>query len=62
MNAALLMAIVALLCGGGAFVLFMRATRSDASVYRNRIAATMLAGAGLILLAYAYALHSWRTV
>lgn len=61
MSAPVLMALVALLCGVGAYLFFARATRSEASVYRNRIAATMLAAAAIILIAYAYALHSWRT-
>lgn len=59
MTAAILMAIVALACAGGAFYVFRRSTHSEASIYRNRIAATMLAAGAMILIAYAFALHSW---
>ncbi len=59
MTAPLLMALVALLCAGGAAALFVRATPSEASVYRHRIAATMLAAGALILAGFAWALYSW---
>ena len=61
MSAPLLMALVAALCGLGALVLFLRATPSEASVYRHRIAATMLATGALTLAGFAWALHSWDT-
>ncbi len=59
MSAPLVMALVALTCAVGGAVLFMRATPSEASVYRNRIAATMLAAGALILAGFAFALNSW---
>jgi hypothetical protein len=59
MTAPLIMALVALLCAGGAVTLFLRRTPSEASIYRHRIAATMLAAAAIILAAYAWTLHSW---
>lgn len=59
MNAPLVMALVALICAGGAVTLVLRPTPSEAAVYRHRIAATMLAAAAIILTAYAWALHSW---
>ncbi len=59
MNAALLMAGVALLCAAASFAIWRRTTRSEASVYRNRIAATMLAAAALVLIGFAAALWSW---
>jgi len=59
MTAPLLMALVALLCATGVIVLVLRQTTTEASVYRHRIAATMLAAAAIILTAYAWALHSW---
>ena len=62
MSAALLMAFVALLCAGGSFAVWRRATRSEASVYRNRIAATMLGAGALILTGYAIALVYWQSV
>jgi len=58
MTAPLLMALVALLCAGGALTFFLKPTRSEASVYRHRIAATMLAAAALILAGSAWAFHS----
>jgi hypothetical protein len=59
MTAPLLMAIVALICAGGAVTLVLRPAPNEASVYRHRIAATMLAAAAIILTAYAWTLHSW---
>ncbi len=60
MNGALVMAGVALLCAAGAGVLLMRAAPRESAIYRNRIAATMLAAAAIMLAAYAWALHSWE--
>ncbi len=57
MSSALIMIGVALLCALGAVFLFFRPTRSEAAVYRNRIAATMLAAAALALVGSAWALH-----
>ena len=62
MSSPLLMALVATLCAVGALVLFLRPTPSEASVYRHRIAATMLAGAAMTLAGFAWALHSWDAV
>ena len=59
MSAPVVMALVALACAVGGAVLFTRATPSEASVYRNRIAATMLAAGALILAGFAFALNSW---
>jgi hypothetical protein len=59
MTAPLLMALVALLCLIGAAMLALRSAPTPASVYRNRIAATMLAAAAIILTADAWALYSW---
>ncbi len=59
MTAPLLMALVALLCGGGAAILYLRPARSEASIYRHRIGATMLAAAAIILAAFAWTLHGW---
>lgn len=60
MPAAILMAIVALACAGGALYVARRTTHSEASVYRNRIAGTMLGAGAIILIAYAFALYSWN--
>ncbi len=57
MTAPLIMVGVALLCAIGALFLFLRPTHSEAAVYRNRIAATMLASAALALAGSAWALH-----
>ncbi len=59
MTAPLLMALVAVLCAGGAALFFLRPAPSDASIYRHRIAATMLAAGAIILAAYAWTLHNW---
>lgn len=59
MTAAIIMFAVALVCGSIAFWLFARTARTDASVYRNRIGATMLGAGAIILVAYAAALWSW---
>ena len=56
------MAVVALLAGAGALYCMARRTTSEASVYRNRIAGTMLAAAALTLGGFAWALHSWDAV
>lgn len=57
--APLVMAAVAGLAGLGAFFFMRRATTSEASVYRNRIAAAMLGAAALTLGGFAFALYSW---
>lgn len=59
MTAALVMVAiaVALLVLGG--VLFLKPVRSEAGTYRNRIAATMLVAASIILGGFAAALFSW---
>jgi hypothetical protein len=59
MTAPLIMALVALICAGGATFLALRSAPSEASIYRHRIAATMLAAGAIILAAYAWTLHSW---
>jgi hypothetical protein len=59
MTAPLIMALVALICAGGATFLVLRPAPSEASIYRHRIAATMLAAGAIILAAYAWTLHSW---
>ena len=59
MTAPLIMALVALICAGGATFLARRPAPSEASIYRHRIAATMLAAGAIILAAYAWTLHSW---
>jgi hypothetical protein len=59
MSAALIMAGVALLCSVAALILFRRPTPTEASVYRNRIAGTMLLTAGIMLAVYAWTLHMW---
>ena len=61
MSAPLVMAIVALIAGAGAIFFMARRTTSEASVYRNRIAGTMLAAAALTLGGFAWALHSWAS-
>jgi hypothetical protein len=58
-SAPLVMALVATLCAIGAGLLVARPTRSEAAVYRHRIAATMLGAGALILFGFAWALHSW---
>jgi multisubunit Na+/H+ antiporter MnhG subunit len=58
-SGALIMAGVAMLCTAAAIALFRRPTPTDASVYRNRIAATMLLAAGIMLAVYARTLHHW---
>ncbi len=59
MTAPLIMALVALICAGGAAFLVLRPAPSEASIYRHRIAATMLAAGAIILAAYAWTLHRW---
>ena len=59
LTAPLVMAAVALVCAGGAAILFVRPAKSEASIYRHRIAATMLAAGAIILAACAWTLHSW---
>ena len=59
MTAPLLMALVALLCAAGAVTFYLRPAPNDASIYRHRIAATMLAAGALILAGFAWTLHSW---
>lgn len=59
MTAPLIMALVALICAGGAMFLFLRPAPSEASIYRHRIAATMLAAGAIILAAFAWTLHRW---
>jgi hypothetical protein len=59
MTAPLIMMLVALVCAGGAVTFFLRPAKSDASIYRHRIAATMLAAGAIILAAFAWTLHSW---
>lgn len=58
-SAPVIMALVALLAGGAGIAVFVRAAPSEASVYRHRIAGTMLVSLSAILFAYAWALHSW---
>ena len=62
MSAPLIMVGVALVCALGAAFLFLRPTRSEAAVYRHRIAATMLAAAALTLVGSAWALHGLGAV
>ena len=57
--APIIMAVVALLAAAGAGYFMWRPVRSDASVYRNRIAGTMLGAAALTLGGFAWALYSW---
>ena len=59
MTAPLIMALVALLCAGGAVLLYLRPAPSDAAIYRHRIAATMLAAGAIILAGFAWTLHRW---
>ena len=58
-SAPAVMALVALACAIGAALVFMRPTPSEAAIYRNRIAATMLAAGAIILAGFAFALNSW---
>ncbi len=58
-TAPVLMSLVALVCGIAAALIALRATPTEAAVYRNRIAATMLAAAAMILAGFAFALQSW---
>lgn len=58
-SGALIMAGVAALCTVAAIWLFSRPTPTAASVYRNRIASTMLLAAGIMLAVYAWTLHLW---
>ncbi len=51
------MAGVALLCAVGAIFVLVQSTPSEAAVYRNRIAATMLTAAAIILAGSAWTLH-----
>ena len=60
MTGAILMFVVALVCAAAAFWTVRRPIHSEASVYRNRIAATMLGAAGLVLAGFAAALLSWN--
>jgi hypothetical protein len=59
MTAPLIMALVALVCAAGAVTLFLRPAPSEASIYRHRITATMLAAGAIILAAFAWTLHHW---
>jgi hypothetical protein len=59
MTAPLIMALVALACASGAAVFMLRPAKSEASIYRHRIAATMLTAGAIILAAYAWTLHRW---
>jgi len=59
MTAPLIMALVALVCAAGAVTLFLRPAPSEASIYRHRIAATMMAAGAIILAAFAWTLHHW---
>ena len=59
MGGAYLMFAVAAVCAIGGVVWFLKPTKSDASVYRHRIGATMLIGAAMILTGYAIALVTW---
>lgn len=59
MGGAYLMFGVAALCAVLGVVWFLKPAKSDASVYRHRIGATMLIGAAMILTGYAIALVSW---
>ena len=58
--ASIIMGIVALLAGIGGFVVFGRRTPSEASVYRHRIAGTVLLALSASLAIYAFALHGWE--
>jgi hypothetical protein len=57
MTAPLIMALVALACAVGAAILYLRPAPSEASVYRHRIAATMLAAGAILLAGFAWTLH-----
>lgn len=50
---------VAAVCAILAVVWFLKPTRSEASVYRHRIGATMLMGGAMVLTGFAFALLSW---
>ena len=58
-NSPLVMAAVALLVLVAAAVTLTRPARSEAGVYRRRIAGTMLGAGAIILGGFAYALWSW---
>lgn len=60
-SAPLVMAVVALLALAGAVYTATRPTASEAAVYRQRIAGTMLGAGAIILGGFAFALHSWGT-
>ena len=59
MTAPVIMALVALACAIGAAIFFLRPAPNEASIYRHRIAATMLAAGAIILAGFAWTLHSW---
>ncbi len=59
MTAPLIMMLVALACAIGAVTFFLRAAPNEASIYRHRIAATMLAAGAIILAGFAWMLHRW---
>lgn len=56
-----IMAIVALLAAAAGIAVLLRRTGSEASVYRHRIAGTMLVALSIILAGYAIALRSWSS-
>ena len=58
-SAPLVMAIVALLALAAAAYTFTRPAASEAAVYRQRIAGTMLGAGAIILGGFAFALSSW---
>lgn len=59
MGGVILMFAVAALCAVLAVVWFLKPARSEASVYRHRIGATMLMGGAMVLTVFAIALLTW---
>ncbi len=60
MSQSTLMYAVAAVCAIAGTALFLRATPTEAQVYRHRIFATMLIAAALILAGFAYSLSQWE--
>ena len=54
-----IMLIVATLIGGAGLAFMLSPSKSEAGVYRRRIAGTMGVAFAVVLYGYAWALHSW---
>jgi len=59
MSAVVIMVLVATAVGGAGLAFMLSPSRSEAGIYRRRIAGTMGVTFAVVLYAFAYALHSW---